>query len=150
MGRWQSLFWIAGRLPRRPYWFAILSLIILSLGARMLTRQLDPSLGGPLYAVVEAGVAWIGICTFARRLHDLGRSGWWQVPAFVLTVAGFYLAQPALATTLRLSPTVQALCVMVGMAAYFGFIIALGIVRGMTADNRFGPAAAAPAPKPLV
>lgn len=147
MLRWRALFWVAGRLPRKPYWLGVLALLIVSLGARILSEALGPPVSAALYALAQALVAWVAICIFTRRLHDLGRSGWWQLPAFGLTVAGFATARPEVAAAMGTGPTGQAVGVIVGLAAYFGFIISLGIVRGMSGDNRFGrdPHAAAAA-----
>ena len=140
MQRWMSLFWIAGRLKRRSYWLGALSLLIASLAAQILTKTLPAPLGAAIYAVAEAIVAWIAVCLFARRLHDLGRSGWLQVPALVLTLLGSALIRPQVAGALHLNPTLQAVGVMFGVAAYFGFIISLGLMRGTNGPNRYGEA----------
>lgn len=138
MQRWTSLFWVAGRLKRRPYWLGVLSLLIASLAAQILTRTLPAPLGPAVYALAEAGVAWVAVCLFTRRLHDLGRTGWLQLPAFALTAGGFAIVRPGVAAALNLNPTMQAVGVMFGLAAYFGFIISLGLMRGTQGPNRYG------------
>lgn len=138
MQRWTSLFWVAGRLKRRPYWLGVLSLLIASLAAQILAQAVGPALGPPIYTIVQAAVSWVAVCLFSQRLHDLGRPAWMQIPGLALIVLGFGAAQPAAAAALHLDATGRAISVMVGLAGYFGLIIALGLVRGTDGPNRYG------------
>ena len=44
---------------------------------------------GPLGAIVSLSLMMPSLAVAARRLHDIGRSGWWQLIAF--TVIGIFL-----------------------------------------------------------
>lgn len=78
-----------GRLHRR--WFLPLVVTTGAAGAGGYDLAFDP--------VVEAYVgpfAWLSfyplVCVLSRRLHDMGRSGWWSLLPVVLTPAAFGVA----------------------------------------------------------
>jgi hypothetical protein len=117
-------------------------------GARM-DRRTFASLSGliaaatlALSALPQVGVsAWVvaalfGVRIYAARLHDLGRSGWWQV--------GVYGCQGALAcaSVAGLIAASTALTIAVGLqiAATFG----LSLAPGEGFANSFGPAPGQP------
>ena len=78
-----------GRLRRS--WFLPLAVATGAAGAGGYELAFDP--------VVEAYVgplAWLSfyalVCVFSRRLHDMGRSGWWSLLPVVLTPAAIGVA----------------------------------------------------------
>lgn len=78
-----------GRLRRR--WFLPLVVTTGATGIGGYALAFDP--------VVEAYIgpfAWLAfyplVCVFSRRLHDMGRSGWWSLLPVVLTPAAFGVA----------------------------------------------------------
>jgi uncharacterized membrane protein YhaH (DUF805 family) len=81
------------------------------------------------YSLSEALIIGIAI----PRLHDLGRSGWWAVVAFVFELAGVIGAFVFL-------PFASAR-VMVGIIVVVLFVLAtvLGFIPGQRVENRFGP-----------
>jgi uncharacterized membrane protein YhaH (DUF805 family) len=78
-----------GRATRSEYWWFILFIVIASLATSMISSILSGlfSLGTLLPSVAAA----------TRRLHDTGRSGWWQlvvlVPIIGLVVILVFLSQ---------------------------------------------------------
>ena len=78
----------SGRSSRSAYWFWFLWSVIITL----FTEILRASIGGELSPVDIIDLVWsLGILVpsfalAARRLHDVGRSGWWQLIA--LTIVG--------------------------------------------------------------
>lgn len=78
----------SGRSSRSAYWFWFLWTVIITLFIEILRA----SIGGELSPVDIIDLVWsLGILVpsfalAARRLHDVGRSGWWQLIA--LTIVG--------------------------------------------------------------
>ncbi|WGM40621.1 DUF805 domain-containing protein [Caulobacter sp. NIBR1757] len=84
------LFSPFGRIGRSQFWGAWLGLV--AFGAVFGWIPLV----GPAVAVVAF---YVMVCLFSKRLHDMGRSGWWQlvpiIAAPLLLIAGFYSLQGA-------------------------------------------------------
>ena len=86
----------SGRANRPEYWWFMLFLVLVSAGASMVSPVLSGlfSLGTLLPALAAA----------TRRLHDTGRSGWWQlvvlVPIIGFVVILVFLAQESKADDL--------------------------------------------------
>ena len=78
----------SGRSSRSAYWFWFLWTVIITLFIEILRA----SIGGELSPVDIIDLVWSlgilvpGFALAARRLHDVGRSGWWQLIA--LTIVG--------------------------------------------------------------
>lgn len=89
-----------GRARRREYWmFALFNAVIifvLAILAGMLSPNMDqtgPSLnlGTALYGLYTLAVFIPSLAVTARRLHDTGRSGWWQLINLVPFVGSIIL-----------------------------------------------------------
>jgi uncharacterized membrane protein YhaH (DUF805 family) len=84
----------SGRARRREYWmFTLVNFVI-----TILLMIIDGALGlgdrggmGPLRAVYTLAVLIPGIAVSVRRLHDVGRSGWWLFIALIPCVGGIIL-----------------------------------------------------------
>jgi uncharacterized membrane protein YhaH (DUF805 family) len=81
MGKYATF---SGRASRSEYWWFILFGIALSWGATVV----DASQGvdGLLAGIVSLALLVPQIAVGCRRLHDVGKSGWWQLIA--LTIIG--------------------------------------------------------------
>ena len=110
------------RINRRVYWTA--AGILLAIGAvlAMLTH-------GARY--ISGGVSLMWIWVIARRLHDIGRSGWWQAAAYVAEVV----------LAIVLVDAHMSLPVVTGVLgiAHLALVAGLGMIPGTPGDNRFGP-----------
>jgi len=77
----------SGRARRKEYWLTILLIIIISIIASVLDGALglaDPVYGlGPIYGIVALAILIPSIAVSVRRLHDIDRTGWWYLLAFV-------------------------------------------------------------------
>jgi uncharacterized membrane protein YhaH (DUF805 family) len=80
-----------GKAGRPEFWMFVLVSIVLSILLGMVSQQLSS-----LYSLV---VLIPSLAVGARRLHDTGRSGWWQliglVPIIGLIVLIIFFAQPS-------------------------------------------------------
>ena len=81
-------FTFKGRIRRRTYW--IVSLILGFIG-NILTTMLDASCDDLTIAMIFLAIivlAYISFANGAKRCHDLGHNGWWQlIPFYTLWMA---------------------------------------------------------------
>ena len=80
----------SGRASRSEFWWFFLFQILVSVAAGMVSEKLS--------GLVSLGLLLPALAVGTRRLHDIGRSGWWQL--LLITVIGllvlvFFWAQPA-------------------------------------------------------
>ena len=84
-----------GRARRQEYWIFFLFNILFSIAAAILDNILGlafPQTGyGPVYVIYALTMLVPGIAVFIRRMHDLGKSGWWFFIAFVPLIGGIWL-----------------------------------------------------------
>ncbi|NJC27828.1 DUF805 domain-containing protein [Neolewinella antarctica] len=71
-----------GRSRRSEYWYFYLVNILLSMAVGALTFIIGETLGGLLNLVIGLGLFIPGLAVAVRRLHDVGRSGWWFLIVF--------------------------------------------------------------------
>jgi uncharacterized membrane protein YhaH (DUF805 family) len=85
-----------GRATRSEYWWFFLFIVLVSVG----TSMISPILSG----LFSLGTLLPSIAAATRRLHDTGRSGWWQlivlVPVIGFIVILVFLAQEGKADNL--------------------------------------------------
>lgn len=122
------LFTIEGRIPRSQYWLAMLMYIGVAVAAALvayLLSSLFPGTVGGDGSVTVTGIAalpyillslgytvlsiWSGICVNAKRCHDRGRSGWFQ------------------------------LIILIPLIGPLWYMIECGFLRGTRGSNPFGP-----------
>lgn len=84
-----------GRARRKEYWFFVLFNLIFAIAAMILDNMLGlaiPDVGyGPIYMLYALGTLLPAIAVTVRRLHDIGKSGWYFLLAFVPCVGGIIL-----------------------------------------------------------
>ena len=71
----------SGRASRPEFWWFFLFQILVSMAASML--------GDVVAGLVSLALLLPALAVGARRLHDIGKSGWWQL--IMLTVIGLLL-----------------------------------------------------------
>ncbi len=64
-----------GRATRSEFWWFVLFLVLVSLGLSIISAILS--------ALFSLAILLPSITVSTRRLHDTGRSGWWQLIGFV-------------------------------------------------------------------
>lgn len=75
-----------GRAIRSEYWWFYLFNFVAGFAVNVATELNENPVGLLVTAVVALGLVVPGIAVTARRLHDVNRSGWWQLIA--LTIIG--------------------------------------------------------------
>lgn len=140
---WSKLFFSPdGRIRRSHYWagWGILFGIGLVLGFIPFVGQL-----------IALATIWPNICIHSKRLHDMGRTGWWQLlpigTAIVLIVAviatvGASAAAGGNFNADNMDPTtavVIGLSALIYLVVSIGFWIWVGATPGERGPNRFGP-----------
>jgi uncharacterized membrane protein YhaH (DUF805 family) len=91
----------SGRSQRSEYWFFVLFCLLISIALSvvdwMLGRYSASAQIGLLSGVFSLAMIVPSIAVAARRLHDTGRSGWWQLlsllPLVGVIVLIVFLAQ---------------------------------------------------------
>ncbi len=79
----------SGRSRRKEYWFFTLFNLIISMGLSFIEGLLGmPAVLTGIYAL---GVILPSIAVAIRRLHDIGKSGWWLLIGFVPLIGGIVL-----------------------------------------------------------
>jgi uncharacterized membrane protein YhaH (DUF805 family) len=90
-------FSVQGRTSRKAYWLFYILPVVLT-GAVLgflISRVHIPALSALLLLIALAPLlVWVGIAVSVKRLHDIGRSGWWAVLCFVPYLD--YVAVPVL------------------------------------------------------
>lgn len=110
--------WLAGRASRTEYWIVVGAIIALGIGLGF-----APRLEG-----VGRGLSIVIVFSQVRRLHDIGRTGWWAAAAVIVPVILMlpFIADPDLA-------------LLVGTLATLAPVVAIGVPKGQAFENRFGP-----------
>lgn len=153
---WQTLFLTyTGRIRRQEFWVGWLIL----LGASFVMGFIPI-----LHFLFPIFALYVGVCLYAKRLHDMGRSGLIQlIPLGVSLVcviiggvlfgASILSAFAAMATA---SPGIGAIALLLGsMGGFFLimslaglinliFLIWIGATPGQTGPNAYGPDPASP------
>ncbi|THD79820.1 MAG: DUF805 domain-containing protein [Phenylobacterium sp.] len=130
---WKSLLTSRGRSNRGRFW----TVIALGWGAQITGGAVASASGytpfAPLLAaVIILAMMPISLFNAIKRLHDMGRSGWWLLASFIV-----FLPLAAMAE-LWSPPGMMALGIVLELVVAFGFLLILGCVPGQASANRFG------------
>ncbi len=85
----------SGRARRKEYWMFVLFNIIFSIVATVLDSVIgtrDPDTGyGIISGLYSLAVLLPGLAVSARRLHDIGKSGWWLLIVLIPIIGAIWL-----------------------------------------------------------
>jgi uncharacterized membrane protein YhaH (DUF805 family) len=80
----------SGRAVRSEYWFWVLFTVIVLIVLNIIQFTVSAVGGSVLQLLFELATIIPSIAVAARRLHDIDRSGWWQLLAFI-PIVGFII-----------------------------------------------------------
>ena len=85
----------SGRARRAEYWMFTLFSIVFAIAAIVLDNVLglvsEDTGYGVLYALFTLGIIFPGWAVTVRRLHDIGKSGWWILVDFIPYIGSIWL-----------------------------------------------------------
>lgn len=79
----------SGRAPRSEFWWFYLFTALVDIIMAVIDGATD--MGGALVALGHLGLLLPSLAVGARRLHDIDRSGWWQLILFIPLVGWIIL-----------------------------------------------------------
>jgi uncharacterized membrane protein YhaH (DUF805 family) len=85
----------SGRARRKEYWVSVLFNLLFSIAALMIDNLAGTTLGGLHYGLFYFLYAFAvlipGLAVGVRRLHDVGKSGWTLLLAFIPIIGAIWL-----------------------------------------------------------
>lgn len=78
---WKNYVNFQGRARRKAYWMFVLFNIIVAIIASVIDNVLGT--GGVIGGLYSLAVLLPGLALGVRRLHDIGKSGWWLLIALI-------------------------------------------------------------------
>ena len=83
----------SGRARRKEYWMFILFQILFGVAAYILDNMLGTTIGGGgvIYSLYSLALLIPGLAVAVRRLHEVGKSGWFMFIVLVPLVGAVWL-----------------------------------------------------------
>ena len=81
----------SGRARRAEYWWFTLVHFVVLLVVVGVLFVINDTLGGLAYILAGLGTLLPSLAVLVRRLHDIGKSGWWYFIAFIPLVGPIIL-----------------------------------------------------------
>jgi uncharacterized membrane protein YhaH (DUF805 family) len=124
---------LRGRACRSEYWWWMLFYML----ATGVLSAIDEAAGSAVWSIISTAIMLVlmvpHICVNTRRLHDIGKSGWWQL----LPLGGF-IAAGLLAITLRSGEGMGITVVFIILLAPFVWYYWWMCKRGDAETNAYG------------
>ena len=158
----------SGRATRAEFWWWVLAVMIASVVLSIVDGVVSAATGGKfedaLSTIFSLAVLLPNLAVTSRRLHDIGKSGWWQL-VWILAVAGAWavLAIMVISVVVKISlgqffgdwtfdetaaSDIFANFVPVILGFFFAVLVTIviavwGIIwlarQGQSGSNRYGP-----------
>lgn len=85
----------SGRARRKEYWMFVLFNLIFAIAAMIIDNVLGLAIKdvgyGPFYILYSLATLIPGLAVSVRRLHDIGKSGWYLLMGLIPCVGGIIL-----------------------------------------------------------
>jgi uncharacterized membrane protein YhaH (DUF805 family) len=136
-----------GRCDRRAMFYSSVGLLAVTVLLGAVFGLVGANLNGALFLGLNLVLTWVFIAISIKRLHDLGRSGWWIVGAFAFWMIASVVVVMALSlavgpsrfsAALASSPMLYGALVVALSAAPFGGLLWVQAAAGDAKTNRFG------------
>lgn len=89
-----KIFSFSGRARRTEYWITYFVVSILGYVLEAISESVDGVGGAFLIVLISVLNIWVGLAVGARRCHDLGHNGFWQLIPFYGIWMAFVNGQP--------------------------------------------------------
>lgn len=127
----------SGRARRSEYWFWVLFNLIVGFVANMISSLLGSL---TLYFIIVGALLIPSISVTVRRLHDIGKSGWYYLLPVVPLVAMFFL----LFTYLVTYDASSSIFYIIGFFEIAALVLSIIFIIWMAKDsqpgmNKYGP-----------
>ena len=143
LGDWADF---RGRASRQEYWWFVLFNVIFTTVAEVIDNLLgieiyrieDDSIG-PVALVYGLALLLPSLAVGVRRMHDVGKSGWFLLAPLGLLVAGIllvFLLGTFLGESFVVLTGILMVLVIVGILVWFITVLA---TPGMPGQNKWGP-----------
>jgi uncharacterized membrane protein YhaH (DUF805 family) len=81
----------SGRATRSEYWYWVLFTVLVAIGLAIVEVVITNLGGQILSAIFDLATIIPSIAVASRRLHDIDRSGWWQLLFFIPVIGWLVL-----------------------------------------------------------
>jgi len=120
----------SGRSTREEYWMFTLIYLLVYFALSAIAFALESEIFQIVVAVLSFGVIIPSLSITARRLHDVNRSGWWQISPYIgMIFAGIGAVQESSILSLG------GISLMLGLA----ILLLVFLVKPSDEDNQYGP-----------
>ena len=134
-----------GRASRSEYWwFYLFSYLVTAMGSVIDTELYNPHPDdiGVFETLLGVGILLPVIAVHVRRLHDIGRSGWWVLALFLTVCVGAILLATELLPTWGTG--LVGLILIGSVVVNFAWLV----TKGDPFENEYGPDPFDPNPAP--
>jgi len=119
----------SGRSTREEYWMFTLIYLVVYIALSAVAFAFESEMFNAILGILSLGVVVPSLSITSRRLHDMGRSGWWQVSPYIGAIFSFIgLAQES--TILMTSGLILMVVLFV--------ILLVFLVKPSEEDNAYG------------
>lgn len=138
-----------GRATRSEYWWFVLATVLAGIVVGLVFGLFGQDVSDAATGLLQLALLLPSLAVSVRRLHDIGRSGWWiligVVPAFVAAVIGVMTVGLAFLVgggePAAILAAIGALALPVLLAIAGGIVLLVfSLLPSQPTDNKYGPA----------
>ena len=119
----------SGRSTREEYWMFTLIYLVVYIALSALAFALNSEMFSIILTILSFGVIVPSLSITARRLHDVGRSGWWQASPYIGMLFSF-IGVFQESSVLMISGSILTLVLFIVLLVF--------LVKPSDEDNQYG------------